>query len=95
MGRAHSNVFDGERRVGSSAESAAGGGGDADDGCRLRGIPRRAPVGFLTLFERQQYGERDRELITVGSHYKRPLAPIYVVQSESHYSVLWAVRDLT
>ena len=89
IGRAHSNVFDGEQRVGSSAESGVG-GGDEEDGCRLRGIPRRAPVGFLTLFERQQYGDRDRDLITVGSHYKRPLAPVFVVQSESHYSVLWA-----
>ena len=88
VGRAHSNVFNGEQRVGSSAESGAA-GGDADDGCRLRGIPRRAPVGFLTLFEKQQYGERDRELITVGSNYKRPMYHIFVVQSESHYSVLW------
>ena len=131
IGRAHSNVFDGEQRVGSSAESGVG-GGDAEDGCRLRGIPRRAPVGFLTLFERQQYGDRDRDLITVGSHYKRPLAPVrmhahrmrprtsethshapyqtraralaratgciwqvFVVQSESHYSVLWAADGQT
>ena len=26
----------------------------------------------------------------MGSHYKRPLCPVYVVQSESHYSCLWA-----
>jgi hypothetical protein len=88
IGRAHSNVFDGERRVGSSLES--GSGGDADDGCRLRGVPRKAAVGFLTLFEKQQYGDHDRELIVVGSNYKRPTLPFYVVQSESHYSVLWA-----
>ena len=34
----------------------------------------------------------------MGSHLKRPLAPVYVVQSESHYSVLWSegpAPDLT
>ncbi len=31
-------------------------------------------------------------MIVVGANYKRPLMPIYVVQSESHYSCLWA-RD--
>ena len=25
-----------------------------------------------------------------ASHYKRPCTPVFVVQSESHYSVLWA-----
>jgi len=25
----------------------------------------------------------------VGSHLKRPACPVFVVQSESHYSVLW------
>ena len=48
IGRAHSNVFDGERSVGGSDDANR-----SEDGCRLRGIPRRAPVGFLTLFERQ------------------------------------------
>ena len=45
FGRAHSNVFDGEQTVGGDAGTA--------EGCRLRGTPRRSPVGFLTLFERQ------------------------------------------
>ena len=75
FGRAHSNVFDGEQTV----------GGDA--GCRLRGTPRRSPVGFLTLFERQ--GEPG-SLLQVGSHLKRPGCAVFVLQSESHYSVLWA-----
>lgn len=50
VGRAHSNVFDGERVVGD------GDGGDGCGGARLRGIPRVAPIGFLTLFERQGDG---------------------------------------
>ena len=91
IGRGFSNVFDGERTVG-------GEGGDGE-GTRLRGIPRRAPIGFLTLFERQgsllhQSGERgDTGLVKVGSNYKRPLAPVYVVQSEAHYSVLWLASE--
>lgn len=63
------------------------------EGCRLRGVPRRALVGFLTLFEKQEGG--GHALLTVGSHYKRPAAPIFVVQSESHYSVLWAADGST
>jgi hypothetical protein len=81
IGRAHSNVFDGEQSV--------GGDEGGEGGVRLRGVPRRAPVGFLTLFERQG---AEGTLLTVGAHYKRPLAAVFVVQSESHYSVLWAPR---
>ena len=109
-GRAHSNVFDGEQTVGGEAGTA--------EGCRLRGTPRRSPVGFLTLFERQ--GEPGSLLQValacnlvvlmpcsphaasatrpqprlhphqVGSHLKRPGCAVFVLQSESHYSVLWA-----
>jgi len=75
IGRAHSNVFDGEQTIGEEGE-----------GARLRGLPRRSAIGFLTLFERQ--GEPG-SLVRVGRNYKRPLSPIWVVQSESHYSVLW------
>lgn len=81
IGRAHSNVFDGEKNVRAlarsgprppplasprapgraAARSQVGGddGGDATSGggegggVRLKGVPRRALVGFLTLFEKQ------------------------------------------
>lgn len=53
----------------------------------FRTIPQ-APVGFLTLFERQ--GQEGHPLLIVGSNLKRPLSNIFVVQSESHYSCLWA-----
>jgi hypothetical protein len=119
IGRAFSNVFDGERILGgggggiwgSGGRSGGGGGGgggsdglggggdgggDNDGECtRLRGIPRRAPIGFLTLFERQgsllHQGAAGGEtgLVKVGANYKRPAGPAYVVQSEAHYSVLW------
>lgn len=72
-GRAHSNVFDGERRM-----QDGGGGGDETV---LRGIPARCTVGFLTLFEHYGYVE-------VGSRLKDPECPVWVVCSESHYTVL-------
>lgn len=56
-----------------------------DDRTVLRGIPDRTDVGFLTLFEHYEYVE-------VGSHYKEPRFPIWVICSESHYSVLFS-RD--
>jgi hypothetical protein len=48
---------------------------------RLGGVPRRGDVGFLTLQEAYGYYE-------VGEHYKTPRVPIWVVYSESHYSIL-------
>ena len=50
----------------------------------LRGVSRRAPVGFLAL------GEARGDLV-VGAHLKRPRAPVWVVYAESHYSVLFAL----
>jgi hypothetical protein len=49
----------------------------------LEGIDRRAAVGLLSLFEAEGYVE-------VGQHLKTPRAPVWVVCSESHYSVLFA-----
>lgn len=59
------------------------GGGDGSDDLELKGIPTQSSVGFLSLFE--AYGN-----VAVGRHFKRPLVPIWVVSSESHYSVLFA-----
>ena len=79
VGRAHTNVFDGERRM----EDDVAGSGDA---VVLRGIPARGDLGFLTLHEAYGY-------YTVGTHLKAPRSPVWVVYSESHYSVLFALRD--
>jgi len=49
----------------------------------LKGIPSRSDIGFLTLFEHFDY-------VKVGEHYKLPRFPIWVVCSESHYSVFFA-----
>nr|CCA14514.1 conserved hypothetical protein [Albugo laibachii Nc14] len=48
----------------------------------LKGIPTRGTVGFLTLFESYNY-------IQVGSFLKSPEYNIWVICSESHYSVLF------
>lgn len=73
FGRAYSNVFDGTKRLGS-----------AQDGWMvLQGAPKRASVGFLSLFEAFK-------CIEVGSRYKGPSCPVWVVCAESHYSVLFA-----
>ena len=76
VGRAHSNVFDG-------TEVVPGSCGDGSDNLLLRGIPVRACVGFVSLFESLGY-------IKVGDHFKCPAVPIWVVSSESHYSVIFA-----
>lgn len=75
FGRAYSNVFDGSKRLGNAKEGW----------CMLQGAPRRAPVGFLSLFEAYQ-------CVEVGSRYKGPSSPVWVVCAESHYTVLFAVE---
>ena len=55
-------------------------------GLVLRGIDSRAEIGFLSLFEHY-------ENIAVGSHLKSPRLPIWVVCSESHYTVLFGLDN--
>jgi hypothetical protein len=55
------------------------------DKLELRGPNRRNEIGFLSLFEHYKSCE-------VGSYYKTPKYPIWVVCSESHFSVLFALR---
>lgn len=56
---------------------------DSSDAVTLHGIPSQCSVGFLSLFEAYEY-------LVVGSHLKQPACNIWVVCSESHYSVLFA-----
>ncbi|CAB1097973.1 unnamed protein product [Ectocarpus sp. CCAP 1310/34] len=107
VGRARSNVFDGCRVMGDEGggskagaggkkgyedrkrgqkqghqkEEGEGGGGDR---VVLTGVSERGRVGFLTLFEAYKHVE-------VGDRLKNPETPIWVVCSESHYSVLFSV----
>ena len=54
-----------------------------ESGLTLRGVVARQSVGYLTFLEALRY-------VQVGSHYKAPRLPIWVVGSESHYTVLCA-----
>ncbi|CAM9459860.1 unnamed protein product, partial [Ascophyllum nodosum] len=88
LGRAHSNVFDGQRVIDGEGDRAKRPA--HDEGLRennecvvLTGVPTRGRVGFLTLFEAYKYVE-------VGNNFKTPEAPVWVVCSESHYSVLFS-----
>lgn len=51
----------------------------------LKGIHHQSEIGLLSLFE--HYGS-----CTVGSHYKEPVFPIWVVCSESHFTVLFCLQ---
>jgi hypothetical protein len=74
-GQAVSNVFDGEVPFG---------GETADDsGLMLRGIPHKCDTGYLTHLEALRYCQ-------VGTFYKQPSVPIWVVGSSQHFSVLFS-----
>ena len=59
---------------------------DLGDNFILKGIEKQTDVGFLTLFEHYEYFE-------VGKFMKRPKLPIWIICSESHYSILFAVNS--
>lgn len=54
------------------------------DGTVLKGVSRRSKLGLLTLFEWYKYME-------VGRYLKDPDVPVWVVCSESHFTVLFAM----
>lgn len=58
---------------------------DLGGGMSLKGIPNDVEVGFLTLLE-------SLNLCKVGQYLKCPKWPIWVVGSESHYTVLFALN---
>ncbi|XP_064401661.1 probable ubiquitin carboxyl-terminal hydrolase MINDY-4 isoform X2 [Halichondria panicea] len=49
----------------------------------LRGLNKQSEIGLLSLFEHYQS-------CMVGSNYKDPVYPIWVICSESHFSVLFS-----
>ncbi|MCL7024347.1 hypothetical protein MKW94_020436 [Papaver nudicaule] len=58
---------------------------DLGGGMFLKGIPTNVEVGFLTLLESLNFCK-------VGQNLKSPKYPIWVVGSESHYTVLFALE---
>lgn len=79
-GQACSNVFNGKQLLEGSSE-------DDPKAVVLKGVTSQSVVGFLSLFEAYEY-------MAVGSHLKSPQFNIWVVCSESHYSVLFAEPKL-
>eukprot|EP00930_Biecheleria_cincta_P061550 TRINITY_DN47111_c0_g1_i1.p1 TRINITY_DN47111_c0_g1~~TRINITY_DN47111_c0_g1_i1.p1 ORF type:complete len:536 (+),score=96.41 TRINITY_DN47111_c0_g1_i1:75-1682(+) len=73
-GFATSNVFNDSKRLGSETSG---------ESLLLRGVQQRPKVGFLSLFE--AFGS-----LEVGSFFKDPTWPVWVIHAESHYSVLFA-----
>lgn len=57
---------------------------DLGDGFVLKGVEKQTDVGFLTFFEHFGYFQ-------VGEHMKTPRLPIWIVCSESHYSIMFSV----
>ncbi|KAK3739574.1 hypothetical protein QZH41_018315 [Actinostola sp. cb2023] len=53
----------------------------------LKGLERQSEVGLLSLFE--HYGS-----CQVGEYYKTPKYPIWVICSESHFSVMFSTERL-
>lgn len=58
---------------------------DLGGGMCLKGIPTSVEAGFLTLLEALN-------LCKVGQHLKCPKWPIWVIGSETHYTVLFALQ---
>lgn len=52
-------------------------------GLKLPGLNEQSDIGFITLMEQMRY-------CTVGSFYKNPRNPVWVMGSETHLSVLFS-----
>mmetsp|Transcript_16944 Transcript_16944/g.38802 ORF Transcript_16944/g.38802 Transcript_16944/m.38802 type:complete len:438 (+) Transcript_16944:78-1391(+) len=78
IGSAASNVFDGEIKFEDCGDENSG------DTISLKGVRAPCPVGYLTAMEALGLAE-------VGSYYKAPSYPIWVLGSSSHYTVLFGL----
>ncbi|KAI4454821.1 hypothetical protein MML48_9g00010147 [Holotrichia oblita] len=52
-------------------------------GLKLKGLDEQSQIGFITSMEHLRY-------LTVGSFYKNPVHPIWVLGSETHLTVLFS-----
>jgi len=69
---------------GSAKSNVHDGDKDLGDNFVLKGVSKKCDVGFLTFFEHFGY-------FSVGDNMKTPRVPIWIVCSESHYSILFSV----
>lgn len=56
-------------------------------GLKLKGIPKQSNIGFLSLLESMRYCE-------VGSFFKCPKDPIWLLASETHITVLFTKENV-
>lgn len=59
--------------------------GSGKDITRLKGLSGRSDIGLMSLYEHYKSCQ-------VGTYYKTPRFPIWVVCSESHFSVLFSLK---
>ncbi|EDV26640.1 uncharacterized protein TRIADDRAFT_54852 [Trichoplax adhaerens] len=59
--------------------------GNEGDKCQLTGLKSQSQIGLLSLLEHY-------ESCKVGNYFKSPEYPIWVVYSESHYSVVFSLN---
>ena len=71
--------------VGRSATNVHDGDKEMGEDLVLKGIHRRSEIGFLTFYEHFGHFE-------VGEYLKKPVLPIWIVCSESHYSILFSTN---
>lgn len=69
--------------LGQATSNVFDGERDLGGDIRLRGVRARPAVGLLSQLEALRYLE-------VGALFKRPASPIWVIASESHYTLLFA-----
>ena len=72
--------------LGQGVQNVFDGQRDLGGGFMLRGVGARPAVGLLSELEALRY-------LQVGAMYKQPRTPIWVVASQSHFSVLFALSD--
>jgi hypothetical protein len=52
-------------------------------GMKLKGIDQQSDIGFISIMEQLRY-------CTVGSFYKNPKYPVWIMASETHLTVLFS-----
>jgi uncharacterized protein YfeS len=69
--------------IGKATSNVFDGDKDMGDNFIIKGIHKQSDIGFLTLFEAYGYFQ-------VGQNLKCPKLPIWIICSESHYSVIFS-----
>jgi ubiquitin carboxyl-terminal hydrolase MINDY-3/4 len=86
-GEAVAGVFDGDQGLSSTTDIPimSSSSPSSSDALKLRGISRRPIIGFLSHIEAMKYS-------VVGDFLKTPAMPFWLIQSESHLTLVWAAE---